>query len=369
MFNTRFEPADSSRRKDGILSTGQQGREPSLGARAIGTTKRLIRSVGTGISQLFQRGKRRFTVMLIPHSEQRVVNFQVNIFTLLFLGALLAVIVAGFFYLSTMFAGTSRQVAEKSEALEQTQSNLNSVLQEVSEVMKAAKVFDGTLQSTMNDLDLRSEAGSQSGEQAEGQGDLAALLDLQEVEPGQIEEVRELENLASMLQQAVEPLSDIREVLDAQKQLLSDIPNYWPVMRGRGHVSMEFGPNIHPITDEWYLHKGIDIADSMGVPVVSAANGKVTELGFKPDYGHYVWIRHKYGFRTRYSHLRTFQVSEGEEVVQGQRIGTLGNSGISTGPHLDFQVWLGTDVVDPAAFLKISNEFQRWAGDRRNRGE
>ncbi|MFW6329546.1 MAG: M23 family metallopeptidase, partial [Alkalispirochaetaceae bacterium] len=57
-------------------------------------------------------------------------------------------------------------------------------------------------------------------------------------------------------------------------------------------------------------------------------------------------------------------VSEGDDVVQGQVIGTLGNTGISTGPHLDFQIWLGTDVVDPAAFLKISNDWQRWSGNR-----
>jgi murein DD-endopeptidase MepM/ murein hydrolase activator NlpD len=129
---------------------------------------------------------------------------------------------------------------------------------------------------------------------------------------------------------------------------------------------MEFGPNRHPINDQWYLHKGIDIADAVGVPIVAAANGKVTEVGVDPTgYGVYVWIDHKYGFRTRYSHLQRASVSEGQEVHQGETLGTLGNTGLSTGPHLDFIIVLGTDVVDPSAFLKISTpDFKRWMGNR-----
>lgn len=305
-----------------------------------------------------KRARRRFTVMLIPHSEHKVANFQVNAATLGFLVILFAAIIGAFFYLSTLFTGTSRRATEASRELERAQANLSAVLSEVSDVMKAAEVFDSTLQRTMSGLQLSSESDG-GNENVAGEGDLASFLDLEQVSPGRVEELRELEQLATMLQSAVEPLSNIRSVLSSQRELLSSIPNFWPVMGGRGRVTMEFGPNIHPITNEWYLHKGIDIADSVGVPIVAAANGKVTELGVEPDFGLYVWVRHKYGFRTRYSHLQTVEVSEGEEIVQGRRIGTLGDSGLSTGPHLDFQVWLGTDVVDPAAFLKISNEFQR----------
>ena len=65
---------------------------------------------------------------------------------------------------------------------------------------------------------------------------------------------------------------------------------------------------------------------------MSSANGKVLETGYNPSgYGNFVLIRHKYGFRTRYAHLQNIYVSEGQEVVQGGIIGTLGNTGISTG--------------------------------------
>lgn len=335
-----------------------RGKSGSFGRAIVALPGSVARGVGSAFMSIIRRGKQRFTVMLIPHSEHKVTNFQINAATLAFLVLLFGGMVIAFFYLSTLFTGTSRKANEASEELQQAQANLSAVLNEVSDVMQAAEGFDATLQRTMRGLELSGSVGSNS-ESVSSDGDLASFLNLEQVSSGELEEVRELERLSSMLEGAIEPLSNIRSVLSSQRQLLASIPNYWPVIGGRGRVTMEFGPNIHPVTNEWYLHKGIDIADSVGVPIVAAANGKVTELGVEPDFGVYVWIRHKYGFRTRYSHLQTVEVAEGEEVVQGSRIGTLGDTGLSTGPHLDFQVWLGTDVVDPAAFLKISNEFQR----------
>jgi len=328
---------------------------------------RFFSRVGAGISGFFGRtvraGKQRFTVMFIPHSERKVLNFQINAFTLVFAVVIVAVLVGGFFFLSTMFSGSERLISEKSNDLKNTRASLDSILNELSEVAKVAQVFDGTLSQTVKSLDVDGP-GSGTPQNSDAGGDLSAFMNLQEVDPGEIRQLQQLRNLSTTLKSSIEPLTQIREVIQAQKSLLSDLPNFWPVAAGRGRVTMEFGPNVHPVTNQWYIHKGFDIADSVGVPVVASANGKVTELGVDPGYGLYVWIRHKYGFRTRYSHLQTIEVSEGQEVIQGQRIGTLGNSGVSTGPHLDFQIWLGTDVVDPAAFLKISNDFRRWQGNR-----
>jgi murein DD-endopeptidase MepM/ murein hydrolase activator NlpD len=304
----------------------------------------------------------RFTIMLIPHSDRKVVNFHVNMVTILFVGVLVLAVVGGFFYFSTMYTGSARLISEKSEALEQSEASLESVLDELAEVVKVAETFDQTLAQTLQDLDLGTLEEGES--QLAGSGDLASFLDVRSVERDELRELQQLRSMATSLRASVEPLQNIREVLNSQQDLLGDIPNSWPLVAGRGRVTMEFGPNLHPVTAQWYLHKGFDIADSVGVPVVASANGKVVELGFDPGYGMYVWLRHKYGFRTRYSHLQSISVSEGEDVVQGEVLGTLGNTGISTGPHLDFQIWLGTDVVDPAAFLKISNDWHRWSGNR-----
>ena len=314
------------------------------------------------LTRLWRLATQRFTIMLIPHSERGVVNFHVNALALVFGAVLFAGVLGGFVYLSSIHIGSTAIVDQQDSRLTQSQANFDAVLSEVQALLQAAEGFDEELVETVTTLGVEvPDGGDESGVV---KGDLAAFDQLQVVQNGAVPEVQELQDLAQKLSDAVQPLQEMRGVLQAQAGLLQDLPNFWPVENGRGVVTMEFGPNIHPITSQWYLHKGFDIAGTPGLPVVASGNGKVVELGFDPGYGFYVWLRHKYGFRTRYSHMQAITVSEGEEIAQGQRIGTLGNSGISTGPHLDFQIWLGTDVVDPAVFLKISNSFNRWSGNR-----
>jgi len=325
----------------------------------IATDRRFSRergnhSIFSRIARLFTQ---KFTIMLIPHSERGVVNFHINALVLVFGFLIMAGIVGGFVYLSSVHIGSAAIVEQQRAEIEASQANLDAVIQEVQAVLQSARVFDEQLVDTINGLGIEQSDAAVSA--AVTRGDLASFFDIQSVSDDRVREVDELRRLAASLESAVDPLREVREVIDSQQTLLSDIPNFWPVGSGIGRVTMEFGPNIHPITGQWYLHKGLDIAGPPGLPIVASADGKVVEMGYDPGYGFYVFLRHKYGFRTRYSHLQSILVTEGQDVVQGERIGTLGNTGISTGPHLDFIVMLGTDVVDPAVFLTISNEFER----------
>lgn len=137
-----------------------------------------------------------------------------------------------------------------------------------------------------------------------------------------------------------------------------EIPNRWPVVAGRGRVTLEFGPAIHPITGSWYLHKGFDVADYTGTPVVAMAEGTVTKAEFDPyGYGNQVVIEHKYGFETSYAHMNRIDVREGQWVQSGQRIGTVGMTGIATGTHVHVELSLGGQIIDPAPFIRLSNDF------------
>ena len=117
---------------------------------------------------------------------------------------------------------------------------------------------------------------------------------------------------------------------------------------------MGFGQNIHPITQQWYIHKGIDFSTwRSGDPVIATANGQVMTVGFSKDFGNYIIIKHKHGIYTRYAHLATTRVHKGDSVTQRQIIGTIGSTGVSTGPHLHYEVHIGSDVVDPAKYINI----------------
>ena len=124
----------------------------------------------------------------------------------------------------------------------------------------------------------------------------------------------------------------------------SVVPNSvwaWPV---RGLLTSSFGPS-HPL--------GIDVAIPIGTPVVAASGGTVTFVGGNPccSYGYHIIIDNGAGYETLYGHLSGFSVKKGDKVAGGQRIGTSGNSGASTGPHLHFELHRGGRVQDPMQYL------------------
>lgn len=100
------------------------------------------------------------------------------------------------------------------------------------------------------------------------------------------------------------------------------------------------------------LHGGIDIANSIGTPILAAADGVVIDAGPTAGYGAWVKLRHADGTVTLYGHVNSWLVSIGQRVMAGDQIATIGNRGNSTGPHLHFEVLLGgTDRVDPVGWL------------------
>jgi murein DD-endopeptidase MepM/ murein hydrolase activator NlpD len=105
-----------------------------------------------------------------------------------------------------------------------------------------------------------------------------------------------------------------------------------------GWTSSAYGYRQDPFTESMEFHRGVDIAAAPGTPVRSALDGKVTVVGLSPVLGLYIVIRHQIGYSTVYGHLLEAFVQPGQTVARGQRIGRVGSSGKSTGPHLHFEV-------------------------------
>jgi murein DD-endopeptidase MepM/ murein hydrolase activator NlpD len=105
-----------------------------------------------------------------------------------------------------------------------------------------------------------------------------------------------------------------------------------------GWLASSFGYRRDPFTDEMHFHRGVDLAAPAGTPVRAALDGWVAVVGFDPVLGNYVLIRHQINYSTVYGHLSQVWVSRGTTVSRGQRIGAVGNTGKSTGPHLHFEI-------------------------------
>lgn len=100
-------------------------------------------------------------------------------------------------------------------------------------------------------------------------------------------------------------------------------------------------------------HMGLDFAAPMGTAILAADGGKVVEAGPAGAYGNFVEVAHGDGTRTRYAHLSSIEVKKGQSVARGQRLGGLGSTGNSTGPHLHFEVLSEGVQVDPEKYLNL----------------
>jgi len=111
---------------------------------------------------------------------------------------------------------------------------------------------------------------------------------------------------------------------------------------------------FHPILHKWRMHDGIDYVNRIGTPIHAVADGKIIYKGWIRGYGRAVKIKHKNGYITLYAHLHGFKrgIYVGKWVTQGQTIGYLGNSGLSTGPHLHFGVMRYGKWINPIKIRK-----------------
>lgn len=315
----------------------------------------MLSTSATGFyNKILTLGRQRFTVMLIPHSEKKIFNFKISVFSLLFITAILTGIILVFFVFSTQFSGLSQLLITKTDALQDTSASLEVMRDEVNELRKVSRGFESSLNSTLGILGI--EINGNNSDSTES-GDLASFYDIEEQDGGTLKEITDLQSLKSFLSESSKSLEMVTDIFASQGDLLADLPTVWPVRTGIGRITNYFGPEIHPFTGQWYLHKGIDIASyRRGVLINAAANGKVVERMYDAmGFGNYVIIRHSYGYSTKYAHMDKVYVEEGDTVTQGQKLGTMGNTGLSTGQHLHFEVRIGSQVVDPLRFLDINS--------------
>ena len=119
-----------------------------------------------------------------------------------------------------------------------------------------------------------------------------------------------------------------------------------------GVISSGFGTRVSPITGKKSFHHGIDIAAPAGTPVFACKSGIVSVVGTDERYGNYIIVQHDNNTQSMYAHLNTAAVHKGEAAVKGAQIGTVGNTGLSTGPHLHFEIQIGGQAKDPSSVVK-----------------
>lgn len=141
---------------------------------------------------------------------------------------------------------------------------------------------------------------------------------------------------------------NVRNLLNDEISISRSTPKGWPT---RGWLSSYFGKRKSPFTGRTVMHEGLDIAANTGTPVTVTADGIVARVEYSPTYGNTVVIDHGYGYQTLYAHNSRNLVKVGQRVKRGDRIAQVGNTGMSTGSHLHYEVHLNGVPINPRTFL------------------
>lgn len=141
--------------------------------------------------------------------------------------------------------------------------------------------------------------------------------------------------------------------------VLSHIPVSSPLPTAQIiRISDFFGPrDCHPVLKIPSFHSGVDFSATIGTPVLATANGTVVDVEHSQlhvGYGNKIVIKHDDIYQTVYAHLRDIHVSKGDTVIVGQEIGTVGNSGLSTGSHLHYEILRNRQAIDPLSLYQMN---------------
>jgi murein DD-endopeptidase MepM/ murein hydrolase activator NlpD len=166
--------------------------------------------------------------------------------------------------------------------------------------------------------------------------------------------LEKMDKLSRQIALQSQSLDTIQELASDKQRMLASIPSIKPVREDRLQKSMNvlsgFGYRIHPIYKVRKFHEGVDFPARVGTAIQATGDGVVKEAGWHQGYGKCVRISHGYGYETWYAHMSSINVRAGEKVKKGQKIGAVGDTGLSTAPHLHYEVHYKGQPVNPINF-------------------
>ncbi len=173
------------------------------------------------------------------------------------------------------------------------------------------------------------------------------------ISPSLLKKVDNLERRLGRLDHELElyenTLEQVQGAWQETNYLFRSMPSLWPVKDA--YITSKFGMRVHPVTRKVKMHTGIDLAASRGSDIYAPSSGIVSFIGYQRGYGNSIEIDHGYGITTFYGHCQKLLVKKGQKVEVGQTIATVGSSGLSTGPHLHFEIRILGKKVDPLEYL------------------
>lgn len=159
---------------------------------------------------------------------------------------------------------------------------------------------------------------------------------------------RDLDQMTSEAEAERSIQKELAKFLKERRSVLASTPSIWPA---HGWVTSGFGYRVSPFTGKRQFHAGLDISTRTGSPIVAPAAGVITFVGHEGGYGKMLVVNHGHGLVTRYGHLKKYLVKTGQKVKRGERLGLVGSTGRSSGPHLHYEVLMSGVPTNPRYYI------------------
>ena len=297
--------------------------------------------------------KSRFlTFMVIPHHYgKKPYSFQLHQITFSLIFALIG---AGLIGSALYFFGSYQRENLKAEIkeLEELKFKQDRQIQEMTRNLEELNAYSQRVKTltgiSQNESFLTQDIGGQGGPVLYSPGEEFYLIDQLKIPEKRNLGVGELKKGIYLEKQT---FRELIEELEEREELFACTPSLCPV--NGGYISSGFGWRRDPINKKRRFHYGLDLVARRGTPVMATAAGRVVFVGWDGGFGNKVVVDHGYGYKTAYAHLDRIKVRWGTIVKKGQVIGSLGNTGHSSGPHLHYEVVKNGKRIDPLKYILV----------------
>jgi len=284
--------------------------------------------------------KRRWTLVLVPHGAEpsRIVEVSYGVLRVAAsaaAGFLVLVLLAGYATVShTTDLSRTARLQQENETLAREIGELNGRLSTLADTLTRISQRDAHIRVLANLEPIDPQV------QAAGIGGPAGVSSLG------------LAGMTGIARRSAEVRIDLSALIRRANLLASSFKEAADIMPTQGWLSSAFSSmRAHPILHIARPHEGIDVSAPMGSPIEAPAAGVVSEAHWEAGYGNTITIEHGFGIETKFAHASKILVRVGQRVARGERIALVGNSGLSTGPHLHYEVHVKGRPVDPLKYV------------------
>lgn len=299
-----------------------------------------------------KKHKEYLSIMLIPHSQDRVKVLKISSFYLkvsLLLVTLL-IFVSGLIVLNIKLSSQKKSLESNIENLSRLNIEQKNMINDKANTIKNLEEREEAINTKINQFteqykDMAEKYLSDgSGSKTSRSGDRTEKSFVDDISILR----RNLDELTDESMHQTQDISGLSQIEEKLKKYTAALPTLWPAS---GRLSSKFGEREDPFNYSERFHAGIDIAADYGSDINAAAEGIVITAGALPGYGKAVIVSHGHGLSTLYGHISSTVAKEGQKVKKGELIARVGSTGRSTGPHLHFEVRINDTPIDPLKYL------------------